>query len=234
MTNEEKEKIIRKIKHCLALSQSSNENEAATALRQAHALMLTYNISDMDVELDDIKEIPSSSSLAKVPHKHQVMLASLIAYLFSCTFYHSGRAQRQSKMVFVGVEMYVTIATYAFDVLLRQMTIARREYVRNSLNRVRIDKNKTARADLFCQGWVLGVKRNVENIIPPSVNMALITYKISQKNNIRIGKPKNTVANSKAVVANDYYQGISSGKQAKLHAGMDNSTLNTGLLVNQS
>ncbi len=28
------ERAIRKIKHCLALSQSSNENEAATAMRQ--------------------------------------------------------------------------------------------------------------------------------------------------------------------------------------------------------
>ena len=33
------ERVIRKIKHCMALAQSANENEAATALRQAQALM---------------------------------------------------------------------------------------------------------------------------------------------------------------------------------------------------
>nr|WP_311138699.1 DUF2786 domain-containing protein [Pseudomonas amygdali] len=32
------------MKHCLALSQSSNENEAATAMRQAQALMREYHL----------------------------------------------------------------------------------------------------------------------------------------------------------------------------------------------
>jgi len=39
------ERAIRKIKHCLALAQSANENEAATALRQAQALMREYRLS---------------------------------------------------------------------------------------------------------------------------------------------------------------------------------------------
>ena len=45
------ERVIRKIKHCLALAQSANENEAATALRQAQALMREYRLTDMDVKL---------------------------------------------------------------------------------------------------------------------------------------------------------------------------------------
>lgn len=43
------ERAIRKIKHCLALAQSANENEAATALRQAQALMREYRLTEMDV-----------------------------------------------------------------------------------------------------------------------------------------------------------------------------------------
>lgn len=42
------ERAIRKIKHCLALAQSANENEAATALRQAQALMREYRLTEMD------------------------------------------------------------------------------------------------------------------------------------------------------------------------------------------
>ena len=44
------ERVIRKIKHCLALAQSANENEAATALRQAQALMREHRLTDMDVK----------------------------------------------------------------------------------------------------------------------------------------------------------------------------------------
>lgn len=38
----ERERVIRKIKRCLALGESSNPNEAEMAMRQAQALMRTY------------------------------------------------------------------------------------------------------------------------------------------------------------------------------------------------
>ena len=52
----DKESVLRKIKHCLALSKSANETESATALRQAHAMMSKYGISMDDIALDDIKK----------------------------------------------------------------------------------------------------------------------------------------------------------------------------------
>ena len=49
MTNQTKktgqDRILDKIKKCLKLSASSNANEAATALRQAQAMMAEYNIT---------------------------------------------------------------------------------------------------------------------------------------------------------------------------------------------
>ena len=54
------ERAIRKIKHCLALAQSANENEAATALRQAQALMREYRLTEMDVKLSDVGEVESA------------------------------------------------------------------------------------------------------------------------------------------------------------------------------
>ncbi|KPW78732.1 hypothetical protein AL049_05750 [Pseudomonas syringae pv. cerasicola] len=58
------ELAIRKIKHCLALSQSSNENEAATATRQAQALTREYHLSETDVKVSDVGEAESSMSRA--------------------------------------------------------------------------------------------------------------------------------------------------------------------------
>lgn len=52
-----KENILRKIEKCLALSKSSNQHEAAAALRQAQKLMQAHDIEMQDVEearIDDI------------------------------------------------------------------------------------------------------------------------------------------------------------------------------------
>ena len=35
-------------------------------------------------------------------------------------------------------------------------------------------KNKRARAEVFCQGWISAVKSKVENIMPPKTNLPLI------------------------------------------------------------
>lgn len=40
----QREKALKKIKQCLALSKSSNSNEAGIALKQAHKLMKKHNI----------------------------------------------------------------------------------------------------------------------------------------------------------------------------------------------
>jgi hypothetical protein len=58
------ERVIRKIKRCLALSKSSNENEAATAMHQAQALMREYRLTELDVRLSDVDEVQSEKSRA--------------------------------------------------------------------------------------------------------------------------------------------------------------------------
>ena len=55
MEQADRDKIIAKVK-CLALAKSSNEHEAANALRQAQKLMQAHGISDLDVEHVDIQE----------------------------------------------------------------------------------------------------------------------------------------------------------------------------------
>ncbi len=52
----DKERILEKIKKCLALSKSANEHEAAQALKQAQALMREYGITDIEVELSAVTE----------------------------------------------------------------------------------------------------------------------------------------------------------------------------------
>jgi hypothetical protein len=50
MENRELDKIIEKIRKCLALATSPNENEAQRAAQKAHELLIRYNLSMQQVE----------------------------------------------------------------------------------------------------------------------------------------------------------------------------------------
>ena len=68
--------IEEKIKKLLALSQSSNPNEAKAALLKAQDLMLKYNLS-IDYEVDCPEII--TDSLAIKHQKYHIQMAMLIA-----------------------------------------------------------------------------------------------------------------------------------------------------------
>lgn len=57
MSQNNQDKIISKIKKCLALAKSNNPHEAAAALRQARKMMTQYQINEADVLLSDIGEM---------------------------------------------------------------------------------------------------------------------------------------------------------------------------------
>lgn len=76
------ERVIRKIKRCLALSQSSNENEAATAMRQAQSLMREYRLTEMDIRLSDVGEVESEMSRVKRRPTWDRHLSSIIGQAF--------------------------------------------------------------------------------------------------------------------------------------------------------
>lgn len=228
MSPEEKDRIISKIKRCLALSKSSNENEAATALRQASLMMQKYNINQDDIDASDINSVEAETRFGKHPATYQIMLSNLICKLFGCKVFFIRNKCRNSKFVFLGEDMYATIASYAFDVLHRQLAQARKTYMKTELKGLMYSKNKRTRADVFCQGWISAVKGKVENIVPPTTNMLLI--ETIYKNIVSGGELKATKTDLNAVVPNDYYAGRAIGKKAVLHSAMYSNSNNSGLL----
>lgn len=224
MSNHDKKRIMDKIIRCLALSKSSNEHEAATALRQAHALMEKHGISQDDIKLADIKFKASSTRTARRPPVYLCGLSDMIGGLFGCKVYlGNGEGELSSAAVFcfVGLEMHSTIASYAYDALCRQLKQARLDYMRTELKRVRLAKNKAARADAFCIGWVVTVKRLVSKLVPLKTDMALIEHAMSRDLSLRTTNAVDRVSKNKAVSGNDYHNGIVAGKNAKLHHAMN-------------
>ncbi|MNH13824.1 hypothetical protein D3C76_268170 [compost metagenome] len=166
------ERVIRKIKRCLALSKSSNENEAATAMRQAQALMREYRLTELDVRLSDVSEVESEKSRANRRPTWDRHLSSIVAQVFgvrplSCRHWCESSRRRVDRALFVGVSPAPQIAMYAYEALLVKLTLARREYVAL----VRSGKRRSAYSpetagDHFALAWVSAVHGKIHELLP--------------------------------------------------------------------
>jgi len=144
------------------LAKSSNEHEAATALRQAQKLMQVHGLHDLDIEHADIQEERTRAGATKTPVIWECALARSVARAFDCVVFlhYLGPA---AHWVFVGATPSGEIARYAFEVLFRQIKQARAHYIKTALKRC--TKTRTRRADLFCKGWVMAVIALVRELV---------------------------------------------------------------------
>lgn len=158
----ERNKILAKIKKCLALSSSSNEHEAEAALRQARALMEKHGIDDDDMLAYEASEQRAKSGAKTKPVSYENSLACKVADAFGCRiiFITAPLWNSQGHWSFIGCGVAPEIASYAFQVLYRQCKRARTEHINTKLKRCKT-ATKTRRADLFCEGWMYAVSGKI-------------------------------------------------------------------------
>jgi hypothetical protein len=164
------ESIISKIRKCLALSKSSNEHEAAVALRQAQALMEKYNIDEGTLLTAEVSEAHAKSTAKNHPAQWESLLANTIKQAFGVKpVFTAGRGIWK----FIGTGPAPEIAQYAFVTLLRQLKKERVVFLKVCCRRT-TPKNKTRRADLFCEAWVQSVWQTVKNFAGSEESKAAI------------------------------------------------------------
>lgn len=158
----DKKTAINKIKKCLALAKSSEPNEAAAAMRQAQKLMEAFGIAHPELIAADACEEWSKSSAAHRPVRYEVALAGIVADAYGCELLfqrklNAARTDIVGGYAFIGIDPAPEIARYTFDVYARHLRASRRTYIQTKLKRCG-QRNKMARADEFCDGWVLAVR----------------------------------------------------------------------------
>lgn len=220
-----KDQAIEKIKKCLRLSKSANENEAAQAFKHAQALMREFGVTDIDVEMSEI--IEASVNIPVAIPKWQFILFEICERAFGVDgyIYRSWGAVTGKQMAhfrFYGMSPKPELATYAYEVLLRQLRAARREYIATKLKRVKLAKNKIYRADEFCLGWVSTVYRKVEKFAVGDEEQQKLGIYRNRLNLTKTSKPRTINASSSAKRAGygDYAEGYDKGKDAQLNHAM--------------
>lgn len=225
-----KEKYLAKIKKLLNLARkTSNANEAANAISMAQSLMRQYNISEVEAGFCDISEACSKGapSDASRPPNYMGYLVQVVSQSFGVralfTWRYDVRRLVSRRCVrFYGPGSRPEVAAYAFDVLSRQMIKARKEFIA-SLRKGIKTSTKTARADLFCEGWVNGVWQVLDAFNPREEEETLMeAYRTHLRNKgdiseSRLRKAGNTRGGSDDAV----HAGYESGMNARLSHGVN-------------
>lgn len=175
--NQNRERIIRKIQRCLDLSKSSNEHEAAAALRQAKKLMQMHRLTETDVQLSSVGKAFSGKAKARLP-RWERHLSATVARAFNCEcilwYDDAPRHSQKLRVLFIGMSPAQEIAKYAYDTLRTKAAHARRQYIK-SLKATLQNRGATheTRANHFAEAWVGQVYQKLVAITPGSDDLPL-------------------------------------------------------------
>lgn len=205
-------KKLDKIRKCLRLAKSSSPNEAATAMRQAQALMRELGLSE-----DDITDEPVTGEvlITKEAFGGCAYLASL-SHLMQTTFGVSavwepgnGISRVRANVRYIGPQSRVLLAIYAHRVIDRAVDKAWRE-IRDAFDQ------KIGARQQFRLGFLLAIKEKVATLAPTaSEAKAIDTYKAGRYRNLVKGKNKLTGGDPLAGAL-----GIDAGSKFNIHKPM--------------
>lgn len=205
------ERIVKKIKKCLALSKSDNANEAAAALRQARALMQKHSVKVFDIDF----KVPEGGR--KRPPLWRQVLMSTVADALGCAV-----VLIDGKEMFAGQAPAPEIAEYAMTVLLRQMEYNKRECLDALVAADRSTKVMAGKA--FSEGWAFGCRKSVLAFAQPlseaekNVIYAQVAEAMGAGINDKKLESKSSASDQFSAFTN---AGFSMGKKARIHAGVN-------------
>lgn len=214
------DRVMKKIQKCLALSASSNQHEAAAALRQAMALMKKYQVSMEDVELSHVEVVEAGKGYARPP-KWKVNLYQVVAKAFTCSLFIYG-----GRPVFVGATPGPAVAKYALEVLMRQLELNKKDFmVAVAIERPWLDRSTKVRLGKgYSEGWAHGCYQVVAQFA--SALSTETHHKHSERLRLHFQLDKIATSKARKSALNDNVgliagrAGYMDGQQAKIHAGM--------------
>lgn len=218
MSDDANKSVMDKIRKCLALSESSNEHEAAAAMRQARALMAKHGLSADDMDIFKIKEETLTVKYSSPP-RWFMMLGTVVAQAFSCTLFY-----RYQRFTFVGQNAAAEVAGYSFDVLHRQLARSKKEFIEQKSIRFAAAATKRKMGQAFCEGWIIGVGSVVEEFaarLTDQQQQAHVSFmEALTKRDVVDGKVKKSAISNDEASRWAANQGIELGEQVQLREGV--------------
>ena len=177
------------------------------AIRQAHALMKKYGLSEHQVLIGHVSESRVESGNSYTPPFWSLALSNVVAQAFGCRAYISRKAGQKTGFRFIGIGHAAEISAYTFNVLHRRLKQTRRQFIQ----RLALDDKteKTRRGDIFAQAWLFRISQLVADFSGVEQNKSLVEQYVSQ----HYGAPLEIQTTAKVADRPDY-QDILSGMKA--------------------
>ncbi len=208
-----RDQAIQRIKKCLALSASSNEHEAAAALRHAQALMREHGIGAADVDASYVSEAHAKAGAGKRIPQPLVVLAQTVGDAFACEPMLTPSQFFEPVMRFIGIDPKPELAAYAYTVLRRKLERDRAAYVA-TLKRCK-HSTEIRRGKVFAQHWILAVAAAVEEFAGTETDQQRIAAYKQQ----RFGETEVVRGRTQRTTRRDYdaaAAGVANGSQVTL------------------
>lgn len=213
------DKVLDKIKKCLALAASPNSNEAATALRQAQKLMAKHGITETTIADSSIAEGQIHLKSAKRMSIEETWLLSICMSVFGVKVL---RAKGDLHVRIFGEKDAIEVCKYAYDVLNTQLTYAT-EKMRTEL-KLQGNSGGELRRKLgtYRKGWLSEVNDKVEKLHDPKMEESIDRVMRAAVGNVKL-KSKTTRYSVNHEDANVYEKGRRDGEKASLNRAMSGS-----------
>lgn len=212
-----------KIRKLIAKAQSTeNPAEAAAFMNKATQLMADNGLDMEAVDLSAIKEarVKSRFSVSK-PKDYEITLMHAVASSFGCELLwvakHSSSLNNYADVIFIGPKDRLDLATYAADVLGRQLFKARGKFSSSRSEYYGAGngygRQITAEANSFAMGWVMEIRKKVSKFALNDREQALIeTYKNNNADTSKTAKTESTSLDAASAMA-----GMAAARDAQLH-----------------
>jgi hypothetical protein len=223
MDNERREKLVSRLKKCLALSASPEPHEAAAALRQAQKLMRELDLTEADLLGLELADAVVKTREGFGACRTMNFLVSIVMEAFGvqCIYERNPGTANRLNVRYVGPRDRVLMAEYAHRVVWRAMQsswddfLARRPWL----------KGDGGKRQAFHLGWLVGVREKVEAVAPSEEETAAVNRWIAAKfGDLVPGK----AAKQKPVNAAAFNAGVEAAEDFSLHRPVEEGRLAIG------
>lgn len=223
MEENRREKLISRLKKCLALSASPEPHEAAAALRQAQKLMTELGMTEADLLGLELADAVVKTREGFGACRTMSFLTSIImeAFGIQCLYERNPGSANRLNVRYVGPQDRVLLAEYSHRVVWRAMQGSWDNFL---IQRPWL-KGDGGKRQAFHLGWLVGVREKIEAIVPSDEETAAVNRWIAKKYGELVpGK----AVKQKPVNAAAFNAGIEAAEDFSLHTPVEEHQLAIG------
>ncbi|CAM3429057.1 DUF2786 domain-containing protein [Paraphotobacterium marinum] len=211
-----KRKALKKIAKCLELSNSSNINEAAQAIKMAQSLMRKYGLGQDDIDFIGLGKTTSETILPSIINQSILKIIRSINRKFAveCVLINY---KGLKKAEFIGVAERAIFAAFAFDIIYREMNQEIGQF-KNSLSGSGNEQTVISkRVNSFLAGWIEGAIEKLPQLDTiDNYDKKMSNFIDNEFKNLDREQFKKQMAEAIATMTQDYEKGVQKGKKINI------------------